>query len=168
MIKINTDEFDRLLEVFIRLKADSDNLLGKTSMLRNEMLNDPEFTEYPKNESIIAILDRSINSLNELNEDIRNLNGIFINAKDSFETNENELVTAIGEISNRLDSIMAQLDATMNSNQIVVVDESEEMRPVNEVERLVAGSLTDIEATNIAVMTKLAKSKAEVKKIEGK
>ena len=168
MIKINTDEFDRLLEVFIRLKADSDNVLGKTSMLRNEMLNDPELTGHPKSESIIGILDRSINSLNELNDDIRILDGIFVNAKDSFETNENELVTAIGEISNRLDSIVVQLDATMNSNQIVVVDESEEMRPVNEVERLVAGSLADLEATNIAVMTKLAKSKAEVKKIEGK
>lgn len=168
MIKINTDEFDRLLEVFIRLKADSDNVLGKTSMLRNEMLNDPEFTGHPKSAGIIDILDRSINSLNVLNEDIRILDGIFMNAKDSFETNENELVTAIGEISNRLDSIVGQLDATMNSNQIVVVDESQEMRPVNEAERLVAGSLADIEATNIAVMTKLAKSKAEVKKIEGK
>ena len=168
MIKVNIDELERLLDVFIRLESDADNIMGKTTMLRNEMLNDPEFTGNPKSEQIISILDHDINCLIELNEDIRICDGLFNKAKDDFEANENELINAIGEISNRLDSIIVQLDATINSNQTVVVDNSEEMRPVSEVEKLVAGSSISLESTNVSALSKLAASEAKVNRIEDK
>ena len=72
MIRISTDELERLLDVFIRIKSDTDNIVGKTTMLRNEMLNDPEFTANPKSEEIINSMDYVVNQLNVLNEDITN------------------------------------------------------------------------------------------------
>lgn len=168
MIRISTDELERLLDVFIRIKSDSDNIIGKTTMLRNEMLNDPEFTGNPKSEEVINSLDQVITKSIELNEDIRNVDGIFHNAKDDFIADENEIVRAIEEISNRLDSLKVQLDATINSDQIVVTDNSDELRPVTDVEKLVAGSTADLETTNISALSHLASSKAEVKRIKEK
>ena len=161
MIRINTDELDRLNEVFIRLKSDTDNLMGKTTMLRNEMMDDTEFMAIPKCDDVIAILDCSINNLISLNEDIASVETLMIKAKEEFADNENELVKAIDGISNKLDSIMTQIDSTINSDQIVVVDRSEELRPVNDVERLVAGSVNDLELTNITALSQLATSEIE-------
>lgn len=168
MIRINIDEMDRLIEVFIRLRSDADNTLGKTTMLRNEMLDDPEFMASPKSEGIVEVINGIIDNLNQLNEDICTVEGLFNNAKEDFTSNESELIKAIDEISNKIDSIKGQLDATISSNQVVVVDRSEELRPVNEVEKLVAGNVTDLESVNIAALKQYAVAEAEAKKIEDK
>lgn len=168
MIRIDTDELERLIEVFLRLESDVDNILGKTSMLRNEMLSDAEFMAHPNSESVVSILDNKIDSFNCLNEDIRSVESLFNKAKEDFSENEKELIKAIEEINNRLDSIISQLDTTISSDQVVVIDRSEELKPVNEVEKLVSGSLTDLELTNISALSQLAKKKMEVKEIKDK
>lgn len=168
MIRINYDELDRLIDVFIRLKSDTENTLGKTTMLRNEMLDDTEFLGSPKSGIIIGILDNSIGSLTQIDEDIRAMETLFYSAKEEFREDESKLVKAVEEISNRLDSIKTQLDATMVSNQVVVVDESEVKRPINEVEKLVAGNIADLESVNISALSHLAKSEAELKRIKEK
>ena len=165
MIRIELNELERLIDVFQRLSSDTDNTLGKTTMLRNEMLDDPEVMALSNSEDIIGILDGSIASLISLNEDILSLKGVLIAAKDDFETNEKKIIKAIEEIRNKLDSIRTELDATMNSNQIVVIDRSEQSRPVNDVEQLVAGSATALELTNIAALSQLAASEIETREI---
>ena len=165
MIRINMDELDRLIDVFQNLSSDADNTMGKTTMLRNEMLNDPELMALANSEDIISILDQSIDSLIILNEDILSLKSVLIAAKDDFEANEKIIIKAINEIKNKLDSIQSELDATMNSNQIVVIDRSEQLSPVNEVEQLVAGSATALELTNIAALSQLATSEIEAREI---
>lgn len=168
MIRINFDELDRLIDVFYRLKSDTENVLGKATMLRNEMLDDTEFLGSPKSGNVVGILDKTIDSLTQIDEDIRDMGTLFTNAKEEFKEDESKLVKAIEDISNRLDSIKSQLDATMVSNQVVVVDESEEMRPVNEVEKMVAGNIADLESVNISALSQLAKEEAEIKRIKEK
>lgn len=168
MIRINTDELERLSEVFIKLGTDVEDALGKTTLLRNEMLDDTEFMANPQSEGIITTLDWAINSLIGINEDINYVETLFQKAKNDFTDNENELVKAIEAINNKLDSIRSQLDSTIASNQVVVVDHSEELRPVNEVEKLVAGSVTDLELTNISALSELAKKETEVTEINDK
>lgn len=168
MIRIDTDELDRLIEVFIRLESDVDNTLGKTTALRNEMLDDTDFMAHPKSVDIVSSMDRNINNLIGLNEDIRSVGNLFNKAKDDFTESEKELVKAIEEINNKLDSIRSQLDATMSSNQVVVIDRSEETRPVNNVEQLVAGSVTELELANISALSQLAKKQTEVREIDDK
>ena len=168
MIRIDTDELERLTESFIKLESDVEDTIGKTTMLRNEMLDDPEFMAHPKSEAVLTILDNAITGLNGLNEDINSVEVLFQKAKTDFSENEKELIKAIEEINNKLDSIRSQLDATIASNQVVVVDRSEEMRPVNEVEKLVAGSATDLELTNISALSELARKETEVREIDDK
>ncbi len=168
MIRIDTDELERLTEAFVKLEADVEDTIGKTTMLRNEMLDDPEFMAHPKSEAVVSILDNAVNVLNGLNEDINSVELLFHKAKTDFSENEKELIKAIEEINNKLDSIRNQLDATIASNQVVVVDRSEEMRPVNEVEKLVAGSSTDLELTNISALSELARKETEVLEIDDK
>ena len=168
MIRINTDELDRLTEVFIRLKSDTDNAMGKATMVRNEMMDDTEFMAIPKCDDVIAILDCAINNLTGINEDLGMVETLLVKAKEEFSDNERELINAIGLINNKLDSIVTQLDSTINSNQVVVVDRSEELRPVNDVERLVAGSVNELEITNIAALSQLAASEIESTEIRDK
>lgn len=168
MIRINIDELDRLTEVFIRLKSDTDNTLGKTTMLRNEMLDDSVFMTHPKSGDVVAIMDWAINSLIGLNEDISSVEHLFHKAKEDFLENEKELIKEITAINNKLDSIRSQLDATISSNQVVVIDKSEEDRPINDVEQLVAGSATELELVNISALSQLARQEAEAGQIEDK
>lgn len=168
MIKVNTDELDRLTETFIQLEYDVDNVLGKSTMLRNEMLDDTDFMAHPKSEDIILIMDSSINNLISLNEDICSVESLFRKVKEDFTDNENELIKAIEEINNKLDAIRGQLDATISSNQVVVLDRSEELRPVNEVEQFVTGNATELELANISALSQLAKQETEVKEIKDK
>ena len=168
MIRINIDELDRLTEVFIRLKSDTDDTLGKTIMLRNEMLDDTVFMTHPKSGDIVAILDWAINSLTGLNDDISSVEFLFHKAKEDFLENEKELIKEISAINNKLDSIRSQLDATISSNQVVVIDRSEEARPVNDVEQLVAESATELELVNISALSQLARREAEAGQIEDK
>ena len=168
MIRINTDELDRLTETFIQLESDVDNALGKSTMLRNEMLDDTEFMAHPRSEEIITIMDSSINNLISLNEDIGSVESLFRKVKEDFTDNENELIKAIEEINNKLDAIRSQLDATISSNQVVVFDRSEELRPVNEVEKMVTGNATELELANISALSQLAKEETEVKEIKDK
>lgn len=168
MIRINTDELDRLTETFIQLESDVDNALGKSTMLRNEMLDDTEFMAHPRSEEIITIMDSSINNLISLNEDIGSVESLFRKVKEDFTDNENELIKAIEEINNKLDAIRSQLDATISSNQVVVLDRSEELRPVNEVEKMVTGNATELELANISALSQLAKEETEVKEIKDK
>lgn len=168
MIRINTDELDRLTETFIQLESDVDNALGKSTMLRNEMLDDTEFMAHPRSEEIITIMDSSISNLISLNEDIGSVESLFRKVKEDFTDNENELIKAIEEINNKLDAIRSQLDATISSNQVVVLDRSEEFRPVNEVEKMVTGNATELELANISALSQLAKEETEVKEIKDK
>ena len=168
MIRINIDELDRLAEVFIRLKSDVDDTMGKTSMLRNEMLDDAEFMAHPKSSDIIEIMDWAIDSLTSLNEDVGAVEVLFEKAKEDFTDNERALINEISAINNKLDSIRCQLDTTIASNQVVVVDNSEEVQVVNEVEQLVAGSATELELVNISALSNMARQEAEAGQVEDK
>jgi len=168
VIRINTDELDRLSEIFLRLKSDTDNILGKTNMLRNEMFDDDRFMSHPKCGDVVDIMDWTVASLTSLNDDICSVEILFQNAKERFVDNEKELVREISYISNKLDSIRNQLDATITSNQVVVVDRSDDNRPVNEVEQLVSGSVNDLELVNISALSVLARQEAEARQIEDK
>lgn len=166
MIKINTDELDRLTDMFIRLGSDIEDSMGRVTMIRGQMLSDTVFMSHPKCEGIITVLDNAVNELAVVNENVRSIEVLFNQTKADFTFNENELVKKINEINNRMDSIRSQLDSTINSNQVVVIDRSEDMHPVNEVERLVAGSSTVLELVNISALSKMASDSSEVRSVE--
>ena len=168
MIRIDTDELEHLTEAFSKLGADVEDTIGKTTMLRNEMLDDLEFMAHPRSESVVVILDNAIIGLTGLNEDISSVEILFQKAKTDFSENEKELIEAIEEINNKLDSIKSQLDATIASNQVVVIDRSEKLSPVNEVEKLVTGNATNLELTNISALSELARKETEVREIDDK
>jgi len=168
MIKINTDEMDRLTEVFTQLGLDVEDTLGKTTTMRNEMLEDTEFMAHPKSEEIVTIIDSAIDNLTVISEDIKSLKTLFVRAKDDFTDNEKDLVKEINDITNKLDAIKSQLDTTIASNQVVVLDRTEESHPVNEVEQLVTGSSAELEMASVAALTQAATQEMKVKKIEDK
>jgi len=168
MIRINIEGLDNLTDLFVRLNSDTDNILGKTTMLRNEMLEDPDLMALSNSADIISIMDAAVSNLTQLHEDIQYLDNLFIKAKDDFSDNEKELIKSIDEISNRLNSIKIQLDSALISEQAVVIDRSELDSPVNDVERLVAGSVAELELTNIAALSQLADAQARAREVRDK
>lgn len=165
-IQINYDEIEHLARLLHQIMLDADDLVMRCKALRTEMETDVEFMAVPEGGKICEMLEEATFSVMQTYETAVSLHRIVDETPDLFRGQERSFVDRINELSVQLESIGAQMDSIMMTDQLILEERKSTQETAINLERLVTSETLSLEILNIGAIKKAVNSGYPVRHIK--
>ncbi len=166
MIKVNMAEIETLTDILIKVSSDSDEVLNRLRQIFNEMHNDVELPLYPQSSIALEAVSGSLDAINRGNDVLQSLKNTLLSIATTYQETEKRNKDALNRMSAMMDNISVDYNAAIISNSITPVEHNNDIESQNIIQQMVADGVEEMQATNIAALTKAVREEYEISEIE--
>lgn len=162
MIKVEIAEIEQLTDVLSKAASDSDEVLSRLRQINTEMHDDLELPNYPQAPMLMDSVTYAIDTLTRSNDTLQSLRNVMFSVAADYREQEQRHKEALGRLTSVMDGVGTTYHAAVTSDSISHLEHSEEVNTQNDVQQLVAGSIEEMQATNIAAVSRMVREEYEV------
>lgn len=166
LISVDTEELERLSDVFLALGTKSDDSYEKLRKISNEMAYDVDLLSYPQGASATEMVSYAVNSLNQVNGSVQSLKGLLLTLAEFYKDKEKEYSSAISRITAIMDSLNVNVNTAITSPDIAIVEVTDEVDGHSDIQRLVDESAVQMQITNIAAVNKVIEEDYDINDVK--
>lgn len=166
MIKVDIAEIEKLTDVLVKIASDSDEVLSKLRQVFNEMHNDIELPSYPQSAIAQEMLSEAINSLNRGNDTLQYLKSTILPIASIYQETEKKNKNALNRMTALMDGVSVGYNEAVVFDSIAYVEHSDSITSQRKVQQLVADSVGEMQATNIAAISKTVSEEYEISAVK--
>lgn len=166
MITIDIAQIEVLIDLLVKSASDADEVLSRLRSVATEIQNDVELPLYAQADVVLESVALAIQALNRGTDTLLSLKGTMMPVADIYRENEKNNKDALSRMTAYIDSVKTGFSAAISTYTIPQAEHSDSVSSQSKVQQLVADSVSEMQATNIAAITKVVKEEYEAKTIK--
>ena len=166
MIRADIAEIEKLTDAVVRAASDADEVRNRLRNLSAEMHDDIELAAYPQAPAALEALSLSMDVLTRSTDTLQSLRSVLLPLADTYRQTEEQHRNALGRMNAVMGTISAGYNAALESPKVAQVEHEDPVTSQSQVEELVANSALQMQAVNIAAVTKEVREEYDVDSVE--
>lgn len=167
MITVDVAQIEVLTDLLIDSTAGADEVLNRLRRVSSEIQSDTELAKYTYADNLTEYVSLAIQELNRVTDILMTLKNAMLPVADIYRENEKKNKNALIRMTAYVDSIKTTLISVISADTVPqTVHSDDALYLQRKVQRLVSDSISEMQVTNIAAITRIIEDEYEVTNVK--